>query len=90
MVAQDEWPSVMIAAATGGKTEEQILKTVHHKTGDELDSALSEAYFFIGQINLVNNNKLKAAVYLQRSIDKGILSNNLQTPARADLERLHR
>ncbi|MES2036224.1 MAG: DUF3857 domain-containing protein [Pseudomonadota bacterium] len=85
----DDWLNAMLAATMiGGKPEEQVLQQVHKRTGDELDIALAEAYFYIGQLNIVNGNKLKAMVYTQRSVEKNILTGEYRPLAEYEAERL--
>ncbi len=71
-----------------GKSEDQVLHQVHKRTGDELDVALAEAYFYIAQLNIVSGNKIKAMVYMQRSVEKGILTAEYRPLAEFELERL--
>jgi len=46
---QGAWPRPALAMLTGVHTEEQMLDMVRRKTGDELDMALAEAWFYVGQ-----------------------------------------
>lgn len=85
----DDWLSVMLAASSAaGKSEEQVLQQVHKRLGDELDADLAEAYFYIAQLNIINGNKIKAMVYLQRSVEKGILTAPYRPLAEYELDRL--
>ncbi|MBC3918939.1 DUF3857 domain-containing transglutaminase family protein [Undibacterium sp. CY18W] len=85
----DDWLNDMLAATnTGGKSEDQILHQVHKRTGDELDAALAEAYFYIGQLNIISGNKIKAMVYIQRSVEKGMLTAEYRPLAEFEAERL--
>ncbi|MFZ6759862.1 DUF3857 domain-containing protein [Undibacterium sp. Ji50W] len=85
----DDWLYDMLAATnTGGKSEDQVLHQVHKRTGDELDAALAEAYFYIAQLNIINGNKIKAMVYMQRSVEKGILTAEYRPLAELEAERL--
>ncbi|MES2298835.1 MAG: DUF3857 domain-containing protein [Pseudomonadota bacterium] len=87
---QDGWRGAMFAAIDGSRSDDEVLRQIHHQLGDELELALGEAYYFLAQHNLVTGNKLKALAYLQRSIDKGVLSSALRPVARFELDRLQR
>ncbi|GGC66224.1 hypothetical protein GCM10011396_11570 [Undibacterium terreum] len=87
---QDEWPGIVLAAVEHTRSDEEVLRQIHRRTGDELDIALSDGYYYLAQLNLLNGNKLKATVYLQRSVDKGVLSNAYRPAARVEMERLRK
>lgn len=89
-VAQDDWPGIALSAALNLRTEDQILRQIHRSTGDDLDIMLAEAYFYFGQLNVLAGNKVKAIVYFQRSLDKGLLTNNFRPVAAIEIERLRR
>ncbi len=85
----DDWLGDMLAATyTGGKSEDQVLHQVHKRTGDELDVALAEAYFYIAQLNMISGNKIKASVYMQRSVEKSPLNADYRPLAEFEAERL--
>ena len=85
-----EWPDVVLGVLDGTKTDEDVLRQIHHRIGDELEYALSEAYFYLGQAGILAGNKVKATAYLQRSIDKGIAQSEFRTVARKDVEQLRK
>ena len=85
----DDWLNDMLSATyAGGKSEDQVLHQVHKRTGDELDVALAEAYFYIAQLNIINGNKIKAMVYMQRSVEKSMLTADYRPLAEFESERL--
>ncbi|MFZ6640545.1 DUF3857 domain-containing protein [Undibacterium sp. TC4M20W] len=85
----DDWLNDMLSATQpGGKSEDQVLHQVHKRTGDELDMALAEAYFYIAQLNMINGNKIKALVYMQRSFEKSMLNADYRPLAEFEAERL--
>lgn len=89
-VSQEEWPNIVIDAINGSKTHDDVLRLVHQHIGDELELALSDAYFYLAQLDILAGNKLKAIVLLQRSVDKGILTSVYRQTARIEAERLRR
>lgn len=90
IAAEDSWPGVILAAAGGSKNDEEVLRQVHHRADDELESALADAYFYLAEINLAEGNRIKALVYFERSADKGVLPSPLRPAARTEYERMHR
>lgn len=46
---QGAWPRPALAMLAGVQSEEQMLDVVRRKTGDELEMALAEAWFYVGQ-----------------------------------------
>ncbi|MET3131559.1 transglutaminase-like putative cysteine protease/lipoprotein NlpI [Oxalobacteraceae bacterium GrIS 1.11] len=87
---QDDWPGIVLAAADGSRNDDDVLRQIHRLTGDALETALADAYYYLAQLNLLAGNKMKASVYLQRSLDKGILPSAFRPVARLEVERLRR
>jgi tetratricopeptide (TPR) repeat protein len=86
--AQDGWLGIMLAAVEGSKNDDDVLREVHHRTDDEMEYALSDAYYYLAQLNGLAGNRIKALVYLERSVDKGILQSAYRPAARLEFERL--
>ncbi|MDR3481900.1 MAG: DUF3857 domain-containing protein [Burkholderiaceae bacterium] len=85
-----DWRATAQAAIDGSKNDDDVLREVHRQTDDKLEYALAEAYYYLGQINLLGGNKIKAMVYLQRSADKGIVVSDYHSAARLEAEHLRR
>jgi transglutaminase-like putative cysteine protease len=88
--ARDEWPAVVLGVLDGSRSDEDVLREIHHRIGDELEYGLADAYFYLGQNSVLAGNRLKASVYLQRSVDKGIVQSELRPVARKEVEQLRK
>jgi lipoprotein NlpI len=84
----DEWPGAALAMLSNKTTPEVMLRVVHKESGNALETALAEAYFYLGQHYLQAGDKLKARVYFQHSVDKGVLYSEYHFAARQELARL--
>lgn len=86
--AADDWPGAALAMLSNQKTPEAMLRVAHKEGGNGLDIALAEAYFYLGQYYLQTDDKIKARLYFQHSIDKGVLYSQYHFAARQELARL--
>jgi len=87
---QNDWPGIMVNVINGSKSEDDVLRQIHHRTDDELEYALSDGYYYLAQLNLMAGNRIKATVYLTRAADKGILTSPLYPAMRLELDKLHK
>lgn len=65
-----------------------MLSLANQNGGAGLDPRLAEAYFYAGKYYLLAQDKLRAKVYFQRVIDKGVTNQLYYTLARHELARL--
>ncbi|WP_158229225.1 DUF3857 domain-containing protein [Collimonas sp. PA-H2] len=86
--AADDWPGTALAMLSDQKTPEAMLRIAHKESGGDLETALAEAYFYLGQHYLLAGDKLKARLYFQHSVDKGVLYSPYHLAARHELARL--
>jgi len=86
--ADDEWPGAALAMLSNRLTTEAMLRMAHRESGDSLEVALAEAYFYMGEHNLLSGDSLKARAYFQRSVDKGALYSLYHGAALQELARL--
>ena len=66
------WPLPARALFTDQLTSNNVLSLADNKTEDEKTLFLCEAYFYIAQLYLINNQKEKAKEYLQKVVDTKI------------------
>ncbi|MBP1314854.1 DUF3857 domain-containing protein [Herbaspirillum sp. 1130] len=54
--SDDVWPNPLLALVAGSLGEDGVLQAAQRKQGDDKDMALTEAWFFIGQMRLASGN----------------------------------
>ncbi len=69
----DQWPHAALKMAATGGDPEVMLRSLNKLTGQELEFALAEAYFFAGQEYLVRGNKDKAKEMFERCVAIGAI-----------------
>ncbi|EJL94428.1 lipoprotein NlpI, contains TPR repeats [Herbaspirillum sp. CF444] len=81
----DAWPGAGLAVLTGRQTPEAMFRTAQNQSGDAGEIALAEAYFYAGQYFLLSGDKLKARLYFQHALDKGVLYAPFHLAARQEI-----
>ena len=56
----------------GAQSEEKMLEVVRRKTGDELDMALAEAWFYVGQHRKIGGQPALAEEAFKLAREKGM------------------
>lgn len=84
----NEWPDIALAALSHRETPEAMLRSVHMESGDQLEFALVEAYFYLGQRYLIKGDRIQARAYFQQALDKGLLYSQFHSAARLELAQL--
>jgi len=54
--SDDVWPNPLLALVAGSLGEDGVLQAAQRKQGDDKDMALTEAWYFIGQMRLASGN----------------------------------
>lgn len=70
--ADGTWPHPLLALVAGSLDEEGVLKAAGRKQGDDKEMALTEAWFFIGQLRLASGNVQGAREAFQESRNPGV------------------
>jgi lipoprotein NlpI len=86
--AHGEWPRAGLAMITGAVSPEDSLKTLDTKKGDDLQMALSEAYFYIGERYMAVGDKQAAQGYFEKARDLGVIIYTEHIAAGFELNRL--
>ncbi len=86
--AHGEWPRAALAMLIGDLTPDQMLATLDGKTGDDRRMALAEAYFYIGEHYVVQNDVVKARAFFTKTRDLGVITFVEHTAAGFELARL--
>jgi lipoprotein NlpI len=68
-----EWPRPALALLHGLTSVDDVLAQINRKKGDDLEMALAEAYFYIGQYYFAQGDKTKAAEYFRKTREKGVI-----------------
>ena len=68
-----EWPRPALALLHGLASVDDVLAQINTKKGDDLEMALAEAYFYIGQYYYAQGDKAKAADYFRKTREKGVI-----------------
>ena len=71
--AAGEWPRPALAMLAGMLTPDAVLDGVRAKTGDEQAMALTEAYFFVGQLYYARGDKDKAREFFDKTRQMQVL-----------------
>ena len=66
------WPRPALAMLAGAQSEEKMLEVVRRKTGDELDMALAEAWFYVGQHRKIGGQPALAEEAFKLAREKGM------------------
>lgn len=67
------WPGPALAMLAGLLTPEELLSRVNEKTGDQLDLALAEAWFYIGQWHKSNGDMETARAAFERAVSQNAI-----------------
>src|SRR5262249_52222425 len=86
--ARGDWPRPALAVLTAELAPEDMLKTLAGKSGDDRETALAEAYFYLGQHYLVRGDATKAREYFEKSRRQNILVYMEHTAAGFELQAL--
>ena len=82
------WPGPIVEMFLGEKTTEQVLSGLTSGTDPDSVRVRGEAYFFIAEKMLFNNNRALAKKYLEQAVNTNESPSNEHTGARAELERI--
>ena len=83
-----EWPAPALGLMRRVRVPDDVLREAHRETGERLETALAEAYLYLGQYYLLTGDSIRASVFFQRSIDKGALQAFYHASARHELAQL--
>jgi lipoprotein NlpI len=86
--AHGDWPRSALAMLAGDISPEEMLATLDSKTGDDLQMALAEAYFYVGEHYLVLNDPAKARAFFAKTRDLGVINFTEHVAAGLELRRL--
>ena len=75
----------MFQQQTGPET---MLRVASRDGGNSQAPRLVEVYFYAGKYYLLQNDKIRARVYFQHALDKGVLHSPFHALSRLELERL--
>ncbi|MGZ5137269.1 MAG: hypothetical protein ACXWCX_05650, partial [Burkholderiales bacterium] len=87
---QGEWPRPALAMLNGKLQPDEMLNLLERKSGDDLEMARAEGYFYLGQHFLLQGDKSKAREYFEKTRELGVLMYTEHAAARFELERLKR
>jgi lipoprotein NlpI/transglutaminase-like putative cysteine protease len=85
-----EWPRPALAMLHDKLQPDDMLRLLERKTGDDLQMARAEGYFYLAQYHLIHGDKPKAREYFEKTRDLGVLMYTEHVAARFELERLKR
>ena len=68
-----EWPRPALAMLAGALSPEDMLKIVNSKTGDELAMTQTEAYFYLGQHDLMVGDRTAAHEAFEKVRSLGVI-----------------
>ncbi len=71
--AHGDWPRPALAMFAGAMTPDDVLKTIDSKTGDDREMALTEGYFYLGQLYFARGDKDKAKEMFEKTRAQGML-----------------
>jgi lipoprotein NlpI/transglutaminase-like putative cysteine protease len=83
-----DWPRSALAMLVGDISPDEMLATLDSKTGDDLQMALSEAYFYAGEHYLVLNDGAKARAFFTKTRYLGVINFTEHIAAGFELGRL--
>ena len=86
--ASGAWPRPLYGLFTGISTPEQVLAAAETMTGDERLLSLCEAYFNIGQYYLLQQDRLKAREFFEKTVATGMVMYTEYGNALLELQRL--
>jgi lipoprotein NlpI len=86
--AHGEWPRAGLAMLTGAMTPPNLLSALAGKNGDDRQMALSEAYFYLGEHDIVTGDKTSAQANFEKARDQGVFIYTEHTAAGLELARL--
>jgi len=84
----ETWLSAALEMFQSQQAPDQMLRLANRDGANGLEVRLVEAYFYAGKSYLLAQDKLRARVYFQRAIDKGVLQSSYHQLARIELARL--
>ena len=67
-----DWPRPALALMAGLWTPEQMMAEVEKKSGDDLQMALAEAWFYLGQFHRIHGDTERASAAFQKTRDTGV------------------
>jgi lipoprotein NlpI len=84
------WPQPALAMAAGLITPEELITIVNRKTGDERELSLVEAWFYVGQYQLIKGDLEKAKTAFEAARQSQITMYVEHTAAGFELAKLNR
>jgi lipoprotein NlpI/transglutaminase-like putative cysteine protease len=87
--AHGEWPRPALAMLTGAVPPEDLLKVLEEKKGDEQRMLASEAYFYLGQHDLIVGDKQSAKSHFAKARQQGVIAYDEHLAAGFELQRLN-
>jgi transglutaminase-like putative cysteine protease/tetratricopeptide (TPR) repeat protein len=82
------WPAAVLNLLHNRSDPEDVLREAHKESGDRLEIALAEAYLHIGQHFALAGDRVRARVYFQRALEKGVLYALQHVSARHELAKI--
>ena len=86
--AHGEWPRAGLAMLTGAITAPNLLSVLAAKNGDDRQMALSEAYFYLGEHDMVAGDKTSAQANFEKARSQGVFIYTEHVAAGLELTRL--
>jgi transglutaminase-like putative cysteine protease/lipoprotein NlpI len=86
--ADDAWLNIALDMISKRKQPEALMQAVHRQSGDDLEISLAEAYFYVGELYLLEGDKFRARAYFKQAVDKGALTSIFHSAAQHEYARL--
>lgn len=83
------WPAAALGLFQRQRTTDELLREAHKQPAERIDTALAEAYLYVGQHFLLAGDPVQAGVFLKRSTEKGALHTFYHAAARHELARIN-
>jgi lipoprotein NlpI len=86
--AASAWPAAALGLFLRQRTPDELLREAHRQPAERIDTALAEAYLYVGQHFLLAGDPVRAGVFLKRATEKGALHTFYHAAARHELARI--
>jgi hypothetical protein len=87
-LTNEKWITPVIRYFSGDITEEQLLKAAKHSVIEKEKEQLCEAYYYIGKINLLNGDAVKAKAFFEKCLETNVKTFWEYGFAKAELDRM--